>query len=198
MSAVLETPFANQSDEFEAAVISSFEFLETDYGFARRSLQPQKCTQLVIYEGDKLYVVLSYGPPEYEPELSFGRLGVDDQEGAHSFHAGDLVKLPAFKDWAWNKETAGVGGWVSELARLLRTCGSACLLGDAFSFAQMKKRREKLIADWKRDEVAKGVRISIDLAWKERDYSRVLKRDGSIDSLSEIDKKRIAYARSHV
>ena len=198
MRAALETPFADQSDEFEAAVISSFEFLETDYGFARRSSQPQKSTQLLIYEGNKLYVVLSYGPPDYEPELTFGRLGADDQEGAYSFHTADLVQLPACKDWAWNKEVAGIGGWVSELARLLRTCGSSCLQGDAFSFAQMKKRRENLVADWKRDEVAKGVRTSIDLAWKEKDYRRVLKLYGSIDSLSEIDKKRIAYARAHV
>jgi len=196
--AALETAFADQSDKFEAAVISSFEFLETEYGFVRRSSQPQKYTQLLIYESDKLYVVLSYGSPEYEPEMSFGRLGVDDQEGAYSFHAGDLVQLPACNNWAWNSDAEGVAGWVSELARLLRTSGSACLQGDAFSFAQMKKRREKLIADWKRDEVAKGVRISIDLAWKEKDYSRVLKLYGSIESLSEIDKKRIAYARAHV
>jgi hypothetical protein len=182
----------DKSAEFEAAVLYSFRFLESEHGFLRRSSRPQKYTQLVMYEKSDLYVVLSYGPPAYEPEMSFGRRGIDDVSGAYSFHSGDLVQLDCCRNWAWNKDQDNpLTNWVSELARLLALCGAQCLAGNSAVFTQMKTRRDKLISDWTHEE---SVRAQIDSAWKAKDYKQVLHLYESIDDLTDLDNKRIAFA----
>lgn len=185
----------SQSAEFEAAVLNSFKFLEAEHGFVRRSSRPQQYTHLVIYENSDLYVVLSYGPPAYEPEMSFGRRGIDDLSGAYSFHSGDLVQLDGCRNWVWNKDQNNpLANWIAELARLLALCGAQCLTGDPAVFTQMKARRDKLISDWKRDEKLKNVRAQIDSAWKAKDYKQVLHLYKAIDDLTDLDNKRIAFA----
>jgi len=188
----------DQSAEFEEAVVDSFDFLEVDYGFLRRSSQPQKYTQIVVYENPELYVVLSYGPPAYEPEMSFGRRGIDDLPGAYSFHPGDLVQLDCCRNWEWNRDQGNaLASWVAELARLLATCGTECLADNPVSFVQMKNRRDKLIVDWKRDEKLKGLRTQVESAWRAKDYNQVLHLYESIDDLTEVDKKRVIFAKTH-
>ena len=194
----MKTTDQDKSAEFEAAVISCFNFLEADHGFLRRSARPQKYTQLVIYESRDIYVVLSYGPPGYEPDLSFGRRGVDDVPGGYSFDPADLIHLDCCIGWSWNKDKGNaLPNWVAELARLFRSCGSKCLNGDSLVFTQMRDRRDRLVADWKRDERLKGLRAQIDLAWKAKDYHQVLSLYGSIDELTDIDRKRITFATAH-
>ncbi len=191
------------SAEFEAAVLDSFKFLESEHGFLRHSSRPQKYTQAVIYENSDLYVVLSYGPPAYEPEMSFGRRGIDNVPGAYSFHSGDLVQLDCCRNWVWNKDQNNpLTNWVTELARLLALCGTQCLTGNPAVFIQMKTRRDKLISDWKHEEKLKSVRTQIDSAWKAKDYKQVLHLYQAIDDLTDLDNKRIAFAatrgkRSH-
>jgi len=114
----MQSSAQDKSAEFEAAVIGSFKFLESDHGFLRRLSQPQKYTRLVVYESAKLYVVLSYGPPAYEPEMSFGRRGIDDVSGAYSFHPGDLVELDCCRNWTWNKNGATLSGAGSPILRV--------------------------------------------------------------------------------
>lgn len=194
----MQTSTQDQSAEFEAAVLDSFKFLEAEYGFLRRSSRPQKYTQLVIYENSELYVILSYGPPAYEPEMSFGRRGIDDAPGAYSFHPGDLIRLDCCQSWTWNKDHGNaLASWVAELARLLTICGARCLAGNPVDFAQMKTRRDSLISDWQRDEKLKGVRAQINSAWREKDYKQVLHLYKSIDDLTDFDKKRITFATAH-
>lgn len=188
----------NQSDEFEAAVLECFEFLESKYGFLRRSFHPQKYTHLVMYENSELYVVLSYGPPAYEPEMSFGRHGVDDVSGGHDFHSGDLVLLDCCHNWVWNSDKSSyLKSWIAELARLLSICGVKCLAGDQAVFSQMKSRRDKLVSDWVNSEKLREVRNQIDLAWRGKDYKQILCLYKAVENLTELDKRRIAFAASH-
>jgi hypothetical protein len=108
----------DKSLEFELAVVSSFQFLEVRCGFSRRSSRPQEFTQLVTYESPDLYLILSCGPTAYEPEMSFGRRGIDDRSGAYSFHPSDLVALDCCRNWTWNKEGGNaLRAWVADLAR---------------------------------------------------------------------------------
>ena len=189
----------DKSLEFGLAVVSNFQFLEANHGFSRRSSRPQEHAQLVTYENRVLYVILSYGPPAYEPEMSFGRRGIDDLPGAYSFHPADLVELDCCRSWTWNKDGGNaLGAWVADLARLLGVCGSQCLAGDQVVFAEMRARRDRLIADWKRDANRGAVRAKIEPAWKAKDYRLVLQLYEEIDELSELDRKRIAYAKARV
>ncbi|MDR2857358.1 MAG: hypothetical protein LBV50_05875 [Novosphingobium sp.] len=195
----MQENISDRSSEFEAEVLRSFKFLEDNYGFRRRSSRPQKYTQIVTYENDKLYVVLSYGPPAYEPEMSFGRRGIDDAPGGYSFHSGDLVQLDCCRTWVWNKEQGNaIPNWVAELARLLATCGAQCLTGTPSVFAEMRTRRDGLIANWKHEEQLRGVRTKIESAWRAKDYRQVLDLYQSIDERSALDEKRIGFARLHV
>ncbi len=61
----------------------------------------------------------------------------------------------------------------------------------------MKERRDKLITEWKRDERTKGVRGKIATAWGAKDYRSVVDLYSSIEDLSELDKKRLHFARTH-
>jgi hypothetical protein len=195
----MQSSTEDKSLQFKLAVVSNFQFLEANHGFSRRSSRPQKWTQLVIYENLQLYVILGYGPPDYEPEMSFGRRGIDDLPGAYSFHPGDLVQLDCCRNWTWNKDGGNaLGAWVADLARLLDVCGAQCLAGDQLVFAQMKARRDRLVADWKKDEKLKDVRAQIEPAWKAKDYRLVLQLYEAIDELSDLDKRRIAFAKAHV
>ncbi|PKP86597.1 MAG: hypothetical protein CVT78_11915 [Alphaproteobacteria bacterium HGW-Alphaproteobacteria-17] len=84
--------------------------------------------------------------------MSFGRLGIDDQQGGFSFEAGDLIQLQNCKEWAApNLGPLGViDGQVAWFASLLNECGKPCLLGDPAIYAEMKSRREALVTEWHR------------------------------------------------
>lgn len=188
----------DKSSQFEEAVVDSFKVLEVKYGFERRVSRPDRNTLLIRYETPSLYVALSYGPPAYEAEMAFGRRGVDDVPGAYSFEAGDLIQLDDCNNWQCNKNyPTPLVGLVAEFARLLAGCGSECLAGNPKIFNQMKDRRNKLIAEWKRDERTKGVRSKIATAWSAKDYKGVVDLYSLIDDLSELDKKRLHFAKAH-
>jgi hypothetical protein len=193
----MNTSSSDPSDDFKLMVLDNFKFLETEYNFSYRSSKPHKYTQIIVYENLELYVVLSYGPPAYEPEMSFGRRGIDNISGGFSFHAGDLLQLDCCRDWTWDKLLdKSTLSWIRELARLLKSCGNQCLSGNSSIYSKMKARRETLVAEWLRDEKLKGLRAQIELAWRSKEYEHVIHLYKSIDDLTEIDKRRIDFAIS--
>ena len=127
--------------DFEAAVLSSFAFLEQHHGFTHTVLRPSPHSFLVRYESRSLFVNLVFGPPAYEPEMSFGRLGIDDRQGGFSFEAGDLIQLASCQGWNPDiKPGDAVARQVAWFASLLKDCGRTCLLGDASVYEEMKSR----------------------------------------------------------
>lgn len=186
---------------FEDAVLSSFAFLEQRYGFSKSTLRPTQQAVVVRYESPSLFVNLTFGPPAYEPEMSFGRLGIDDQQDGFSFEAGDLIQLQNCQEWAApNLVSSGViEGQVAWFASLLNECGKPCLLGDPAIYAEMKSRRESLVAEWQREERNKGRRNDIEAAWKAKDYSAVVALcSGYEGALSNVDQKRLEIAKEKV
>ena len=183
---------------FEDAVLNSFAFLEQRYGFSRSTLRPTQQAVVVRYESPSLFVNLTFGPPAYEPEMSFGRLGIDDQQGGFSLEAGDLIQLQNCQEWAApNLGSSGViEGQVAWFASLLNECGEPCLLGDPAIYAEMKSRREALVAEWQREERNKGRSRDIEAAWKAKDYRAVVALcSGYEGALSNIDQKRLEIAK---
>lgn len=183
---------------FEDAVLSSFAFLEQRYGFSRSTLRPTRQAVVVRYESPSLFVNLTFEPPAYEPEMSFGRLGVDDQQGGFSFEAGDLFQLQNCQEWAApDLGSSGViEAHVAWFASLLNECGKPCLLGDPAIYAEMKSRREALVAEWEREERNKGRSSDIEAAWNAKDYRAVVALcSGYEGALSNIDQKRLEIAK---
>jgi hypothetical protein len=145
------------SASFEDAVVISFAFLEQQYGFSKSIIRPTQQAVVVRYESRSLFVNLAFGPPAYEPEMSFGRLGIDDRKGGFSFEAGDLIQLESYQGWKPSFESsAAIVRQVAWFASLLNECGKSCLLGDPTVYAEMKSRREALVSEWQRDERNKG------------------------------------------
>lgn len=184
---------------FLSHVRDHFDFLLNDFGFNIESSYERGDTATTRYSSDRVYVVISRGPPDFEPKMSFGRVGVDDQVGASGFEQGDLVMLSCCADWEWERVPCEpFGAIVSEFARLLRQCGKQCLEGDDSVFSEMKNRRTKLTSDWLASEKTKSARVLADAAWAAKRFSDVVLHYSSIsDSLSASELKRFTYAKKH-
>jgi hypothetical protein len=187
------------SINFEAASSDSFRFLEESYGFSRSVLRPNKNSILIRYESHSIYVNVMYGPPAYEPEMSFGRRGIDDVTGGYSFEAGDLIQLWEYRNLQLKQVSPGIiEGQVAWLASLLEKYGKECLMGNSATYSEMKARRERLISEWRRQEQYNELSQSIDSAWKAKDYKRIVTLCSRYSgSLGDLDRKRLQYAQSH-
>ena len=185
------------SASFEDAVLISFAFLEQQYGFSKSIIRPTQQAVVVRYESRSLFVNLTFGPPAYEPEMSFGRLGIDDRQGGFNFEAGDLIQLKGCQGWKLNLVSSdAIVGQVAWFASLLNGCGKPCLLGDPTIYAEMKSRREALVSDWQRDERNKAKTNGIDVAWKAKDYRTVVELCSEYEGeLSSINQKRLEFAK---
>jgi hypothetical protein len=187
------------AQQFETVVRESFRFLESEYDFVRREFYPSGSSAVVRYDTSSLYVFLAFGPPDYEPTMSFGRRGIDDIPAAYNFGPGDLIQLECCKDWQWNPSHSDrMTGYVAEFARLLMHCGKQCLLGVESVFEEMRSRRDKLIVRSNEGEFARAVREKITAAWGRKDYKRVVELYEQMDGqLDELDKMRLRFAMSH-
>jgi hypothetical protein len=191
------TVTCNEPSLFEAYVEESFAFLEKDHGFSKKVTRPDQHTAFARYEKTSLYVNLMFGPPAYEPEMSFGRLGVDDAPDAFSFEAGDLIQLASCDHGVSNPGLPEpIANQVEFLARVLRDCGQQCLRNDSRTYEEMKRRRILAVAEWKDQEHGKAVSRKIEARWQAKDYRSLVKIcDDFEGKLSTIDAKRLAIAK---
>ena len=86
---------------FKETVKNNFSFLVQKYGFRLDQIERTGYAMVIRYESPSVYVSLIYGPPAYEPEMAFGRIGIDDVLGNQGFHPGDLVLLRSSFGWKW-------------------------------------------------------------------------------------------------
>jgi hypothetical protein len=180
---------------FEEEVKKHFLFLVTDYGFQLSRIEQVGFANSIKFESKEVYVYLCYGPPAYEAEMSFGRIGIDDLPGGNSFGPGDLILLGNCPTWTWSSNQSDV----AEYARFLRECGSDCLKGDQPIFAQMKRNRDTLTRNWHQEERIKNVRQEANDAWNQKDYLRVVNLYESIrTALTRAETKKLDYARKHI
>lgn len=184
---------------FEEAVMNNFNFLVQQFGFRLDKIEQTGFVKIIRYESPLVYVNLIYGPPAYEPEMAFGRIGIDDAQGSQGFHPGDLVLLRSSFGWKWgavNPKNSVLVEIVSGHAQVLRECGSACLLGDQASFEEIKVRRDSAIEAWHQEEKANSVRNDVLVAWEGKDYDAVGRLLESIETmLTDTEKKKLEYAK---
>jgi hypothetical protein len=187
---------------FEETVKNNFSFLVQQYGFRLSQIEQTGYVKVIRYESPLVYVSLIYGPPAYEPEMAFGRIGIDDVPGNRGFHPGDLVLLRSSFGWKWgavNPKNPVLVEIVAGHAQILRECGSACLLGDQASFEEMKARRDNAIEDWHQEEKVNSIRNDAQVAWESKDYRAVLRLLESIETmLTDTEKKKLEYAKKQL
>jgi hypothetical protein len=185
---------------FETAVFKSFAYLEQDYGFSKRVSRLNQQSLIVRYENTVMFVNLMFGAPAYEPEMSFGRLGVDDAPGSYSLEAGDLIQLDACHGWSNNeKHSDPVTDQVAWFASILAECGRPCLKGNAELFLEMKSRRNAAIDVWHREKRDKARASKSNAAWEVKDYQLFIDLFSTYEgALSAIDRKRLDIARERL
>jgi len=184
---------------FENSVKRCFDFLQ-EYGFRRLEADQSGYVKLIRYESPGVFVNLFYGPPAYEPEMSFGRIGIYDAAEAYSFDQGDLILLDACRDWKWEPAPQrGLDGFICEFARLLNSCGSECLAGDSGVYREMRKRRDIAVKVSRQQEFIGSIRRDAEKAWRKRDYIAYIALISKIkDTISDLERSRLNYARKHL
>lgn len=127
---------------FEEEVKKHFHFLVEDYQFRLSKIERWGFVKSIRFESRDVYVNVHYGPPAYEVEMAFGRIGIDDVAGSHSFSPGDLVLLSNNSDWKESSQTENrISREVEFFARLLRICGEAALHGEKAMFERLAEQR---------------------------------------------------------
>lgn len=181
---------------FEHQVIKHFHFLEVLYSFRRRDAMRRGLSMQIRYESPVVFADLFYGPPAYEVELSFGRIGVDDTPSAYSFGLGDLLQRSSCAKWEWEPvRTDAISSVVAEYARLLRECGTECLSGNPLVFEQMKRARDSAVKGWIQAEKEMAVRKAAEVAWGNKDFGEVRRLYDSIrDHLTPPELDKLGYA----
>jgi hypothetical protein len=185
--------------EFEKTVKALFEFLEKDYGFHIEEIKQSKYVRIIRYESPLVFVNLVYGPPSYEPEISFGRIGVDDMQGGRSFSVGDLLGLEYYSEWNWgdvDQSNSRLLEIISGFACLFKKRGSGCLRGDGNIYEKMAVKRRVALNQWRKDETTRQAREAAEVAWNSKNYNEIVRLYQSMsDLLTEMEKKKLKYAR---
>jgi hypothetical protein len=194
-----EKTMINDLQIFVNAVHDSYAFLET-IGFKRSLLRPGQFGVIVRYQSPLIYVDVTYGPPQFEPQMLFGRIGVDDREDAFSFEAGDLIQvkgcvIPAL-DSIDEMKTVRQVRW---LAALLKSCAADCLKGEDGLFNEMKSRRDVQVKAWIKSQQEEDLLRKLDQLWSSKKYAEFLHLAINFDdSLSVINIKRKILARKYL
>lgn len=185
------------STNFIEQIREHFSFLQSEFGFRIDGTSEKGDVALIRYCSERVYVILFRGPPDFEPGLAFGRLGIDDTPEGYSFEQGDLIQLDSCREWKWRKsDCEPFGGLLPELARLLRDCGKRCLKGDECDFVEMKTRRDAAIKKWRSEERELSIRTRAEIAWREKNYETVSKLYSTIEiALTDVERKRLSVAR---
>ena len=90
----------NRLSIYEQLVRKEFGFLEREYDFQISNVTCAGEHIRIQYQSSNVYVSLWYGPPDFGLECSFGRIGIEDQNGEHSLCLGDLLYLEGTDDWS--------------------------------------------------------------------------------------------------
>lgn len=196
----MDTSITDAYKLFEEEVKRNFSFLEHKYDFHLSHIKNIGTTKAISYVSSFVYVILFYGAPAYEPEISFGRLGIDDMQGAYSFNQGDLILLNCCSKWQWsNAYPNNLAGLISEFARLLEECGASCLNGNQALFEEMKARRDSAVKVWHQEERAFGIRKDAENAWRKKDYTTIVRLYETItELLTGAESKKLDYAKKQL
>jgi hypothetical protein len=186
----------NSHDLFSNQVKKHFAFLCLEFGFRivrEVALMDSACIE---YRTDQVFVRILKVPPDFEPYFVVGRIATSGSSESTVYDWVDIGALNSCRDWKWHSDdNEPFKGRIRELARLLRECGSAALRAEPTVFDEMARRQAIGRREHLREETDFALRKKGENAWKNRDYSVVVKCYEFLrDHLSELERKRLAYA----
>ena len=162
---------------FKNCVLEEFDFLVNEYGF--------RCTQSRTYylrfESNSVFLELHYdGQRSFEMDFSLGLLD-DLYEGRERpFFLGELIKFSGTDEnenyhlmQASSPEKVAI--LVPKLASLVKIYAEGFFSGDKVRFKALSDFREKECNQHDLEKTLKNVRAAVQLAWRNKDYARVIK-----------------------
>ncbi len=199
MSDMRKSPVSNNHNYvlFEKKAKTYFRFLIDDYHFRLSKVEQTGFVKIIRFESKGIFVNLYYGPPAYEVEIGFGRIGIDDAPDGHSFALGDLVLLDTCSGWKESfQDEDRLTGQIMFCSHVIRKCGSACLRGEQAVFEKMNAQRDAALLKWQQEVRMTQMRRELDTAWKQKNYGRVIMLlSASEEMLTKAERKKLEYAK---
>ena len=180
---------------FADAVATDIAPLLASRGFARSETTPFS----VKFHSPNVGVEIFHDPYSFEIELVFARRAEPSSQLGLRDMLDAVLGLGHKETWFFQASTHDrVIACIQAIAQLLRRFGEAVLAGDPMAYQQMEqiaRRRNKACTN---QIVQRPIRMSAEDAWRNHDYAKVRDLYDSIEAdLTPVEKKRLAYARSH-
>jgi hypothetical protein len=157
----------------------------------------------VTYASVDLGLVILHDRLSYELDLAVWRESVE-AEVAHPYTMVDLVRVAdpdrvrSYRQFSATTDAAverGLTGLESDFRRF----GLHAISGSREFFERMGQLRSQAATEFGAELEEKQVRESAARAWRDRDFSNVVKQYGTLgDRLSRAERARVDYARRHL
>ncbi len=184
---------------FKEVVLKDFLFLRT-YGM----VPVTEDVTFVRFESKDVFVNVFHGRGSYEIGIEVGRKDRPETYGL-GYVVLKAAGTEAYKSEGFGGATIfqvssveGVRNIVPKVAALLEKYGPQFLLGTTSYYEDLARQNERASIMGERNRMLARLRKDADAAWSAKQYSRVAELYGPIsDELSEIERKRLAYALKH-
>ena len=188
--------FSRSQLGFTTEVLSNFRFLITDYGFECVKAN----TTLVRYESESLFVNIYHGRRSYELNFEIGELERSLNVQENGYTIGEIMDLYEVRNnlkftffQASNKDQTQK--LIQKLSEYIKTYAKPILAGNHEIFGKLQMLRKKKSDALIKDIHLTKVREIADIAWKEKDYPKIVEVYESIkDDLTSIELKKLTYA----
>lgn len=182
--------------DFESVAIDVFSFLETDNGFRCIHRSPTH----VRFESDTVFVNVYHGRSSYELGVEVGRLadGEDSRFRLPTIVAalGDGEKEP--KSFFQASEREAVRSCLAQLGGLVKSYCTDLLRGDEEAFRRVQRVAERIGDELTEHYAHAPLRRKAEAFWAEKKYvDALLIYEQFSDSLTPIERKRVAFAKRH-
>lgn len=183
----------------------NFSFLTEKYGFKLSNIEKVDGRYIALkYLSERVFVNLNYSAPSFELDFNVGRVGIEDKSKNQAITSSDLVLFCDNEKWIDYKlysahSYENLYKCLPKLAEILKSCGERCLEGDSPTYDKMLFEKKTMVNKWCKEEELKQARKAASMAWKDKDYSKVIEIfEPIINDLSLLEKKKLEYARKHL
>ena len=157
----------------------------------------------VRYESGAVFVNVYHGRGSFEIGVEIGRLGRPEKYGldyivsragtqaweAEGFGRGTMFQVSTRE---------GVQNFVPQVAQIVKKYGDPFLSGSAAFYDELEKVNARGSIVFEHAQRVKRIRKEANAAWSAKDFARVADLLQPIaDDLTEVEGKRLAYARKH-
>ncbi|MGH8647514.1 MAG: hypothetical protein ACREX4_24865 [Gammaproteobacteria bacterium] len=194
---------------FEEAVLDSFSFLRSEFGF--RVVESE--VTRVRYESEDAFVNVYHGRSSYEIGCEIGllqqkrkedpnALGEDAPETAFSiWEIARMGSAPGVTDRTFYQASTShvIAELVPRLADLVKNFGRRALSGDRVLYKALEHAHSAWFEEYQKETMLMQIRRQVVDAWQARDFHRVVQLlEPVMQDLTPAEVRKLEYARSRL